>query len=90
MHILMIAGLVFVCMFGGVLFGMFEGMSATVPVPFLIVVVCWLTFIFASFGLNAPGNATATVFLILELDTPFSGFMKVGEPLRLARAQLGP
>lgn len=82
----------------------FEETSATVPVPFLIIVVCWLTLIFASFGLYAPGNATAiavlvicalsvagSVFLILELNTPFSGFMKVsGEPLRLALAQLGP
>ena len=80
-----------------------EETSATVPVPFLVIVVCWLTLIFASFGLYAPANATVvgvlvicafsvagSVFLILELDTPFSGFMKVsGEPLRLALAQLG-
>ena len=83
---------------------MFEETSITVPMPFLVIVVCWLTLIFASFGMYAPGNATAvgvlvicalsvagSVFLILELNTPFSGFMKVsGEPLRLALAQLGP
>lgn len=81
----------------------FQGANTTIPGPFLVIVVCWLTLIFASFGLYAPGNATAiavlvicalsvagSVFLILELNTPFSGFMKVsGEPLRMALAQLG-
>jgi len=81
-----------------------EGANSSLPTLFLVVVVCWLTLIFASFGLHAPGNATAivvllvcalsvagSVFLILELNTPFSGLMKVsGEPLRLALAQLGP
>jgi Protein of unknown function (DUF4239) len=80
-----------------------EETTAAVPVPFLVIVVCWLTLIFASFGLFAPRNATAiavliisalsvagSVFVILELNTPFSGLMKVsGEPLRLALAQLG-
>ena len=82
----------------------FEGAGTSIPGPFLVIVVCWLTLIFASFGLYAPGNATAiavlvicalsvagSVFLILELNSPFSGFMKVsGEPLRMALAQLGP
>lgn len=81
-----------------------ENANANLPTLFLVVVVCWLTLIFASFGLHSPGNATAmvvllvcalsvagSVFLILELNTPFSGLMKIsGEPLRLALAQLGP
>ena len=81
-----------------------EETTATIPVAFLVVVVCWLTLIFASFGLFAPANATATaallicalsvagsVFLILELNTPFSGLMRVSvEPLRMALSQLGP
>jgi membrane-bound ClpP family serine protease len=80
-----------------------EETTATIPVPFLVVVVCWLTLIFASFGLFAPANGTATaalvicalsvagsVFLITELNTPFSGLMKVsGAPLRYALSQLG-
>jgi len=80
-----------------------EETTATIPVPFLVVVVCWLTLIFASFGLFAPANATATaalvicalsvagsIFLILELNTPFSGLIKVsGAPLRYALSQLG-
>ena len=80
-----------------------EETTATIPVPFLVIVVCWLTLIFASFGLFAPRNATATaallicatsvagsVFLILELNTPFSGLMRVSvAPLRFALSQLG-
>jgi hypothetical protein len=82
---------------------MFEATTATVPALFLVIVVFWLTVIFASFGLYAPVNITAvvvllvcalsvagSVFLILELDTPFSGVMRVSDaPLRLALAQLG-
>ena len=80
-----------------------EETTATIPVPFLVIVVCWLTLIFSSFGLFAPRNATATaallicassvagsVFLILELNTPFSGLMRVSvAPLRFALSQLG-
>jgi hypothetical protein len=69
----------------------------------LIVLVFWLTIIFASFGLFAPGNATVTtvflicalsvsgaIFLILELDRPFEGLIQVSSaPLRQALAHLG-
>ena len=71
--------------------------------PFLIVLVIWLSVIFASFGLLAPRNTTviavlllcalsvsAAVFLILEMDTPFGGLMKVSSaPLRYALSHLG-
>jgi hypothetical protein len=77
--------------------------SGTVPRPFLVVVISWLTVTFASFGLYAPRNATvlsvlflaalsvaAAVFLILELDGPFDGVIKVsGRPLRFALDNLG-
>ena len=66
------------------------GSGSTVPFPFLVVVISWLTVTFASFGLYAPRNATvvvvlcvaaisvaAAVFLILELDGPFDGVIKV-------------
>ena len=73
-------------------------LAATIPGPFLAEVVCWLTLIFASFGLFTPPNATASaallvcalslagcMFLIYELDSPFSGLMKVSDaPLRFA------
>jgi len=58
---------------------------------------------FASFGVYAPRNATvvsvlfiaalsvaAAVFLLVELDGPFDGLIKVsGDPLRFALANLG-
>jgi len=77
--------------------------SGAVPRSFLIVVIFWLTATFTSFGLYAPRNATvvavlamaalsvaAAVFLILELDGPLDGLIKIsGEPLRYALARLG-
>jgi hypothetical protein len=79
------------------------GLGSAVPAPFLVVVVFWLTLIFASFGLFAPRNATVitvlflcalsvagSIFLILEMDEPFEGLMKVSSaPLRYALSQLG-
>ena len=78
------------------------GTGGTVPFPFLVVVIFWLTVTFASFGLYAPRNATvvavlcvaatsvaAAVFLILELDGPFDGVIKVSSgPLQYALAHL--
>jgi hypothetical protein len=71
--------------------------------PFLVIVVFWLAVIFASFGLFAPRNASVStalalaslsvagsIYLILEMDQPYSGFMKVSSaPLRTTLAQLG-
>jgi hypothetical protein len=82
---------------------LFEHLGASIPVPFLVVLVFWLCIIFASFGLFAPRNATViaslcvsalsvagAIFLILELDRSFEGLLQVsGEPLRAALAQLG-
>lgn len=79
------------------------GLGSSVPVLFLEVVVFWLTIIFGSFGLLAPRNATVvavlflcalsvagSLFLILEMDQPFDGLMKVSSaPLRYALSQLG-
>lgn len=78
------------------------GLGSSVPVLFLVVVVFWLTIIFASFGLLAPRNATvlavfflasfsvaSSIFLILEMDQPFEGLMKVSSaPIRYALTQL--
>src|SRR6516165_5922756 len=82
---------------------LFENLGASIPVPFLVVLVFWLCIIFASFGLFAPRNATViaalcvsalsvagAIFLILELDRSFEGLLQVsGAPLRTALAQLG-
>jgi hypothetical protein len=77
--------------------------SGAVPAPFLAVVMFWLTVTFTSFGLYAPRNATVVavlltaaasvalaVFLILELDGPLDGFIKVSSAsFRYVLAQLG-
>lgn len=75
----------------------------SVPGPFLAVIVFWLVVTFASFGLFAPRNATVfavlvvcamsvggAVFLVLEMDRPFQGILKVSpEPLYYAASHLG-
>ena len=82
---------------------MFQRMSSSIPVPFLVVLVFWLTIIFVSFGLFASPNATviavlllcalsvaSAIFLLLELDTPFDGLIQISSaPLRNALAHLG-
>ena len=81
----------------------FENLGASIPIPFLVVLVFWLCIIFASFGLFAPRNGTViivlcvcalsvagAIFLILELDQSFEGLLQVSStPLRAALAQLG-
>src|SRR5262245_4629642 len=76
--------------------------GTSVPVPFLVVLVFWLTMIFMSFGVFAPRNATVVgalcvcalsvagaIFLILEMDSPFEGLMTISpEPLRYAYARI--
>ena len=75
---------------------------SSISKPLLIVVVCWLVVIFASFSVIAPRNATATaalvisalataaaIFLILELDRPFSGVLRISnEPMLNVLSQL--
>jgi hypothetical protein len=77
--------------------------SSTIPIPFLVVLILWVTVIFTGLGLFAPGNPTAVIifvicsisaagaiFLILELDEPFVGIIKVSDaPLQRALAHLG-
>jgi hypothetical protein len=56
----------------------------------MVILVSWITLIFASFGLNAPRNALVVtallmsalaiggaIFLILEMDSPFQGALKI-------------
>ena len=78
------------------------GSQTSIPVPLLVILLFWLTLTFASFGLFAPENAVViwilflcavsiggAVFLILELDTPFDGLIRVSaDPLRYAIAHL--
>jgi Protein of unknown function (DUF4239) len=74
----------------------------SIPMPFLAVLVLWLTITFSSFGLFAPRNATviivllvcalsvaAAIFLILEMEGPFDGLIRISpEPLRYAYSQI--
>ena len=80
-----------------------EQAGSSIPAPFLVVVVFWLAVIFTSFGLFAPRNATvvitlfvcalsvsAAIFLITELDRPFSGLLRISNvPLQNAIAHIG-
>jgi hypothetical protein len=75
---------------------------SSISKPPLIVVVSWLVVIFLSFSVIAPRNATATtalmisalaaaaaIFLILELDRPFSGVLRISnEPMLNVLRQL--
>jgi hypothetical protein len=74
-----------------------------VSVPVLAVLLLWLAVVFVCFGLTAPPNALAraiiglsafvlasAVFLLLELEYPFSGFVAVSSaPLRDALQHMG-
>lgn len=74
-----------------------------IPMPFLAILVFWLIIIFASYSLYSSLNVTVftflalfalsascAIFLILELNSPFTGIMMVpSAPLRDALAPLG-
>lgn len=80
-----------------------ESQDDSIPTPFLVIVVFWLTVLFWSFGLFAPRNPTVlavllvcalssatAVFLILELERPFGGIVKVSSaPLHYTLSHLG-
>ena len=82
---------------------LFAQKGSSLPAPFLVVMVFWLAMLFASFSLFARPNATVVatllvcalsvagaVFLILELDRPFEGFIKISsDPLERALELLG-
>ena len=73
-----------------------------IPMPFLIVLIFWVSIIFANFSLFAEPkpivigalfvfalSAAAAIFLDLELGRPFTGMMQISSiPLRSALAPL--
>jgi hypothetical protein len=73
-----------------------------IPVPLLVIVILWLTVIFASFTLFAEPNAVVAVasliyalavssalFLIVDMSQPFTGLMKISnESLKHVLPQL--
>ena len=83
---------------------LFEQSRSGLPVPTLIVLIFWLTVLFASYCLFSPVNptsavalalvalsASAALFLILEMVEPFSGFMQISSaPIRAALPPLAP
>ena len=76
--------------------------SDSLPVPFLVVLLLWLSILNVTYGLFAPRNGTViaillvcalsvagAIFLIEEMDRPLDGFVKVsGAPLRNALEQM--
>ena len=80
-----------------------EQSQTKLPRVFLVVLTFWLTILFAQFGLLAPRNRTAmsallicaismsgAIFLILELNKPLEGTIKVSSaPLHKALLLIG-
>jgi hypothetical protein len=74
---------------------LYSHQGSSIPLPFLAVLYLWITVLFAGYSLMAPASSTTVtfmvlcglsvsgaVFLILELDQPFSGIMMLpSEPL---------
>jgi hypothetical protein len=83
---------------------LFTQAGGSIPIPFLIILVFWLSAIFVSFTLFAPTNLvvmasllvcalsfSGAIFLVLELDSPFTGLMGISSAaLRNALLPLGP
>lgn len=77
--------------------------GSSIPMLFLLVLLGWMTVTFICYGLLAPPNRTvatalflcsvsvgSAVFLILEMDGPFDGILKVSpDILNYALANLG-
>jgi hypothetical protein len=80
-----------------------EQMQHVIPIPFLVVLLFWLTMLHISFGLLAPRNATVitvllisalsvsgAIFIILDMTHPLQGMIKVSSaPMRKALEHLG-
>jgi hypothetical protein len=80
-----------------------EQTQNALPKPFLVMVLFWLTMLHMSFGLFAPRNAmvitvlficavsvSGAIFLILEMNHPLSGMIKVSSaPMLKALEHLG-
>jgi len=76
--------------------------NTAVPAPFLAILTFWLSVTFLSWGLFAPRNSTViavllvcalsvggAIFLIVEMDAPFEGTIKVSpEALRYAYSHI--
>ncbi|HAR94351.1 MAG TPA: hypothetical protein DCR97_00060 [Deltaproteobacteria bacterium] len=77
--------------------------ETVLPMPFLVLLISWLTLIFMSFGLFSPKNwtviivlfvcalsAAASIFFILELGQPYQGLIRISSaPLQKALVIMG-
>jgi hypothetical protein len=75
---------------------MFVHFDNPIPTPLLVIVILWLTVIFASYTLFAEANAVVAIasvvyalavssalFLIVDMSQPFTGLMKISnQPLQ--------
>jgi len=82
---------------------MFVETTGQISTPLLVILILWISTLFLGFGLFARLNPTvaasffvgsicvaAAVFLILELNTPFSGLMRMSDaPVRYALLRVG-
>jgi peptidoglycan/LPS O-acetylase OafA/YrhL len=80
-----------------------EDSESSIPVALIVMLMLWLTLIFASFGYRAPRNRvvictlvvaagfiSASVYLIMDMDMPFSGPMQVSaEPIHRVLRYMG-
>ena len=80
-----------------------ERSESAIPMPFLVLLVSWLTLIFFGFNLLTSRSiiivlamfagalcVSSAIFLVLELDSPYEGVMKISiAPLRNALAVIG-
>jgi hypothetical protein len=80
-----------------------EAKREGLPIPFVVVMVFWLSLLFATFGLLAPRNGTVVAiffvcalsvagaaFLIVDMSHPYIGLIQVSdEPLKAALQYLG-
>jgi len=75
--------------------------GGTIPAPLIILLILWLTIIFASFGYRAPRNTlvtasfllalliSAALYLILDMDSASSGMFQVSKaPFQRALAEM--
>jgi len=79
-----------------------ERSTHALPIPFLVVLLFWLTVLHVSFGLFAPRNGTVitllfisalsvsgAIFIVLDMSHPLQGVFKVSsEPMRKALEEL--
>jgi len=69
---------------------LFSQSDSSIPIPFILILMFWLTLIFGSFSLFGPANPTVLAFLvlcaasaagaiffILQLSDPFTGILQI-------------